>query len=96
MENLVYHLSKCEYYLREPNDGLSDADFERIRAAALEWGRNEEIVCELEKTEDGFTVTFQLPVDDEEAYCMSFYLHLATDTFLHLENRGLWMAHHDD
>ena len=95
MDNSSYSTSTCEYSLREPNDGLSDNDFEKIQAAALEWGRNEKIELKLEKTEKGFVVTFRLPADEEEAYCMSLYLHLASDTFLHLEARNLWMAHHD-
>jgi hypothetical protein len=96
MDDSNDQLSKCEYYLRKPNDGLSEADFEAIKVAAMEWSRSEEVNCEIEKSEDGFVVTFHVPPEDEEAYCMSFYLHIATDTLLHLENRGLWMTHHDD
>jgi len=96
MDDPIHHLSKCEYVLRAARDGFTDADLEKICASVKEWGRNEEIICDTQKTENGFEVTFHLPEDDHEAYCTSLYFHLASDTFLDLEKRGLWMAHLED
>jgi len=91
-----HRVSVCEYYLQERHRGLSDDDYETIRVAVTEWARHQDVDYEMEKSENGFKVTFQLSMENTKPTCMSLHRCLSETALPKLEQSGLWMIHHDD